>query len=71
MRQCTATYSDVLHYLLNCLESSLLSPVPPASVIRQLIQHLLARLDQVHKGKSKANLARSFSHSAFFNSCIV
>ena len=65
MRQRTATHSDVLHCLLNHHESSSLSPVPPASVIWQLIQGLLARLDQVHKRKSKANLARSFSHSAF------
>jgi len=64
MRQRTATHSGVLHYLHNRHESSLLSLVPPASVIRQLIQRLLTRLDQVHEGKLKANLARSFSHSA-------
>lgn len=53
MRQRTGTHSGVLHYLHNRHESSLLSPVPPASVIRQLIQRLLTRLDHVHEGKSK------------------
>ena len=61
IRQRTATHSGVLHYLHNRHESSLLSSVPPASAIWQLglIQHLLARLDQVHEGKSNANLGAS------------
>jgi hypothetical protein len=50
MRERSATHSGVLHYLHNRHVSSLFSPIPSASVIRQLIQRLLTRLDQVHEG---------------------
>jgi len=51
MRERTSTHAGVLHYLHNRHESSLLSPVPTASAIRQLIQRLLTRLDQVPEGR--------------------
>jgi hypothetical protein len=50
MRERSATHSGVLHYLHNRHVSSLFSPIPSASVIRQLMQRLLTHLDQVHEG---------------------
>jgi len=66
-------HSGVLHYLHNRHECSLLSLVPPASVIRQLIQHLLTRLAQVHKGKPNILLSHIFISLFFLNSyvCLI
>ncbi len=59
MRERSATHTGVLHYLHNRHQSSLLSPVPQSSAIRQVIQRLLARLDQVQKGKPTNSFASS------------
>jgi hypothetical protein len=61
MHERMATHSGVLHYLHNRHESSMISPVPQASVIRQFIQRLVARLDQVHEGNSKDGLIRFYA----------
>jgi BED zinc finger len=70
MHERSAIHSGVLHYLHNRHESSLLSPVPQASVIRQLIQRLVTRLDQVYEGRSKDELIRSYA-IVIVNYCVL